>query len=379
MKANKINIDDFINDTITELQKHKNGVYLMAHFKDIKELSKTETKKRVINAILKGNGKYCFDLWDLIPLLKDSTEYLAKYKAFFNSNNLYINEIGTKGTKGKIIHVFLFDGRFYSLCDYVSNKVEFCVYGTTSLNVNNKDNHICVEAFNNATIYAHYCRKLETRNNVTVYAYDSTQVNAHGNETIFAYDSVTVNAFYYAKVYAYDKAKVTTRYATVYAYDNTIVYAYKGSNVYAHDSVTVNARECEFVQALNSAQIYSQSADVLNIYDNTNLINCDKNTMINAYGSANIISVKSDNIKADENVNISFFDNIEEKHISNYNIYELEYNDIKIVRNWYYKNETNKDYIIFLCNNEIPHYHAMGEEYNKRRKRNITEFNYNTI
>ena len=232
---------------------------------------------------------------------------------------------GTQGTKGQTIRVFLFDGGSYSLCDYVSNEVRFYVYGTTSLNVNNKDNAVCVRAFDDATVHA----------------YGGT--------------------------------------AIICAYDSAEVCAYKGSQVFANDSATVNALGCESVQAFNNVKVYSYGANVLNIYDNTNLINCDKNTMVNAYGSANIISVKSDNIKADENVNISFFDNIEEKHISNYNIYELEYNDIKILRNWYYKNETNKDYIICLCNNEIPRYHSMGEEYNKRRKRNITEFNYNTI
>lgn len=163
MKANKINIDEFINDTITELQKHEDGAYFIGKLNAIRKCYNTRRQRYVINEILKNNDRYGITLIEMLPLLKDSTEYLAKYKELFNSNKLYINEVETKGTKGKITHVFLFDGASYSLCDNVGNGIKFYLYGTTSLNVDNVKNkenkiHICKYTF--ATVLYYCCYEL---------------------------------------------------------------------------------------------------------------------------------------------------------------------------------------------------------------------------
>ena len=93
MKANKINIDDFINDTITELQKHADGAYFINELNDIRKCYNTRRQRYVINEILKSTYRYSITLIEMLPLLKDSAEYFAKYKVLFNSNNLYINEV----------------------------------------------------------------------------------------------------------------------------------------------------------------------------------------------------------------------------------------------------------------------------------------------
>lgn len=368
MKANKINIDDFINDTITELQKYDDKTKfsnLLSLYKEICVLSDNKKKERIIKRLL--TDKYPFySVSYFASIIKYSAEYLAKYKAFFNSNHLYINEVATKFRKGQKIKIFLFNGGSYNL-ENVSNDICFKLYNTTKLTVKNKTNFkINIYAYDNAEVNAFGCNvSVHACNNANIYAFGGCYVYAENNATVHAYDNVNTYAFHNCKIFAYNNTSVS-------AYDCAKILAFNNSIIYGK-------QECNgVIKTFHNVKIYSfNNYGTIILRNNTSVINTSKNTNIIAHDNANIISVENENVQTYDNANKYIYDLIKEIY-SHDEITNIEYKNITILKNWHISPD-GCDFSFFLCKNKIPNYCAMDLDYRTHFNKNIKELNYKAI
>lgn len=358
MKANKINIDDFINDTITELQKHESpDIYF--YKMQFKYISEHKTKERKIKQILRSRLPF-------ISLLKDSNEYFLKYKDFFNSNGVYINEIGTKG---KSMKVFLFDGRSYELSSCDADEVRFYLYDTVNLTI-----------------------KKEVKPFIYICAFDNTEVTSFKTSDIYAYNSANIKAFECSCVSLYDNT-------TAHVFDYTEVHSSKSKDIFAYNNTRVNVRNNTNIMAFNNSIIFlydnncnatAKTFDNVKIlcnyyangtimaHNNTSVINKSKDINIIAHDNTEVISVKNDNIIKYDNSNLFTCYKIKEIN-ENSDINEIDYKDITILNDWYISSDGRK-YSFYLCSNKVPNYNSYPKDkfykgrYNYIYQKNITEY-----